>query len=202
MSEPDGIEVCSYRTVFDLERRVYRIDRLRLNPGGVPLRGIAYGLAAMLGMLALGALPVLRVALAPFPWYVRDLALPAALAAVAAMIRIEGRPFHHACLALVRHALGPRTLSGLRPCGWRGAQGPWLPPELLLLPDGSDAYARRLRFRGAGVALVAVAHECERRPGARLRGSPGLVVRALRGRARPSRGRVVELAAGACLEVR
>ena len=29
-------EIRSYRRVFDLERRIYSIDRLRLNPGGVP----------------------------------------------------------------------------------------------------------------------------------------------------------------------
>ena len=40
MSGDGRIEVRSYRTVFDLERRLYRIDRLRLNPGGVPVRGI------------------------------------------------------------------------------------------------------------------------------------------------------------------
>ena len=33
------MEVRSYRRVFDLERRIYRVDRLRLNPGGVPVRG-------------------------------------------------------------------------------------------------------------------------------------------------------------------
>ena len=36
------IEIRSYRAVFDLERRIYRVDRLRLNPGGVPVRGVVY----------------------------------------------------------------------------------------------------------------------------------------------------------------
>ena len=34
------IEIRSYRRVFDLERRIYSIDRVRLNPGGVPVRGV------------------------------------------------------------------------------------------------------------------------------------------------------------------
>ena len=36
------MEIRSYRRVFDLERRVYSVDRLRLNPSGVPVRGIVY----------------------------------------------------------------------------------------------------------------------------------------------------------------
>jgi hypothetical protein len=34
------MDIRSYRAVFDLERRIYRIDRLRLNPSGVPVRGV------------------------------------------------------------------------------------------------------------------------------------------------------------------
>ncbi len=36
------MEVRSYRNVFALERRVYSIDRLRLNPGGVPVLSLVY----------------------------------------------------------------------------------------------------------------------------------------------------------------
>ena len=35
----------SYRRVFDLERRIYRVTRIRLNPGGIPIRGVVYLLA-------------------------------------------------------------------------------------------------------------------------------------------------------------
>ncbi len=34
------MEIRSYRRVFDLERRIYQVDRLRLNPSGVPVRGV------------------------------------------------------------------------------------------------------------------------------------------------------------------
>ena len=47
------IEIRSYRRVFDLERRVYSVDRLRLNPGGVPVRGIVYLLAILAVLFAL-----------------------------------------------------------------------------------------------------------------------------------------------------
>ena len=48
----------SYRRVFDIERRIYRVDRIRLNPGGVPVRGVIYFLAMLLAVLVLERLPL------------------------------------------------------------------------------------------------------------------------------------------------
>ncbi len=104
-----GIEIRSYRTVFDLERRLYRIDRLRLNPGGIPVRGVAYALVLLLGVTALSRLPLARTLAGVAPWYVRDVAVPVALAALLTVIRIEGRPFHSAVAALVSFRLATRA---------------------------------------------------------------------------------------------
>ena len=51
------MEIRSYRRVFDLERRIYRIDHLRLNPSGVPVRGVVYFLALLAGVLLAARLP-------------------------------------------------------------------------------------------------------------------------------------------------
>ncbi len=191
------MEIRSYRAVFDLERRIYRIDRLRLNPGGIPVRGAVYCLAILAVLAFAGALPLLGAVVRALPWYLRDLALPAGGAAVLTMIRVEGRPFHLAAGALLRHALGPRHLAGLlvnprlaNPCSANphsanahsanahsanahsanahsanahsadpraagGARGcGWRPEDLLILPDGSDARLRRLRYSGPGAVRV------------------------------------------------
>jgi hypothetical protein len=141
-------EIRSYRSVFDLERRIYRIDRLRLNPAGIPVRGILYCLAILLALTLAARVPLLGDALRTLPWYVRELALPALWAALLTLIRIEGRPFHLAAIALLRHRMGPRHLSGMRPCA--GPARRWRPEELLVLPDGSDARLRPLRYTGPG----------------------------------------------------
>jgi hypothetical protein len=189
------IEVRSYRRVFELERRIYRIDRLRLNPGGVPVRGIVYFLAlAALGALA-GGTPPLSLAARALPWYVRMLALPGILAALLTVIRLEGRPFHIAAWALLRYWSRPHRLAGLERPASVGVR--WRPSELLLLPDGSDAVLRRLRYSGPGAALVAVAHERTRR-----RRGRDLVVRGLPNGAPLARAEVVALFAGARLTVR
>jgi hypothetical protein len=200
MSSPEAVEIRSYRTVFDLERRIYRIDRLRLNPTGIPVRGVMYFLLAVLLVLTLGALPVTRTITGLFPWYLRDIGFPAGLAALLSIIRVEGRPFHRTAVSLARYAVGPRQFSGLRPCEPLGRR--WHPEPLLFLPDGSDSRLRSLRFTGPGVALVSVAHERAvwqtTLPGTRTH----LTLRSLSSSGnRPVRGQVIELRAGVRLHV-
>ncbi len=195
------MEIRSYRTVFDLERRVYRIDRLRLNPAGVPVRGVVYFLA-IAAAIALGAtLPGLGMIVAALPWYFREIALPAGLACLLVVLRIDGRPFHIAALSLLAYAVQPREVLGQ---GGAGSCEPWRPDRLLLLPDGSDARVRRLSYTGPGAVLLTVAHaRCELRGGslAGLAGRPLLVVRELPGR-RLARPRLIELSDGARLRLR
>lgn len=112
--ESASVEIRSYHRVFALERRLYRIDGLPLNPAGVPLRGVAY--FALLFVVALigRELPVVEYALALIPWYMRDLLAPAFGAFVLSVVRVDGRPFHIAALALLEYRLGSRRLVGLR----------------------------------------------------------------------------------------
>jgi hypothetical protein len=170
------IEIRSYRRVFDLERRVYSVDRLRLNPGGVPVRGVVYLLALLFVAVALADLPLIGSIARALPWYLRDLALPAAIATVLSVIRVEGRTFHLAAHALVRFWVGPsrlvrahrRSPSGRCSCRW----------ELVMFPDGSESRMRRLRYTGPGAVLVALEHE--RRGRAVEHGSTGIARRGLR----------------------
>jgi len=201
------MEIRSYRRVFELERRVYSIDSLRLNPGGVPVRGLAYFGTLLVIAIVLSRLPFIGGIARALPWYLRDLALPGATATVLSMIRIEGRTFHLAAGALVRFCAGPRRLAGLTRSAPTGRR--WYPQEILLLPDGSDARLRRMRFTGPGAVHVALEHE---RAGKALRRVPaGLVVGRLRAalvvRQRPGgralqRGQIILLGAGTRMLVR
>ena len=201
------MDVRSYRRVFDLERRIYRVDRLRLNPAGVPVRGIVYFLVIVGLALLVARLPLLALVASGVPWYVRDVALPGGFAALLTVIRIEGRPFHLAAQSLLRHRTGSRRLSGLRPlgpssCAFPGAR--WLPEQIVMLPDGSEARMRRLRYTGPGAVLVAVAHHRQLRGGRfeLLGRRPCVVVRPRLGARPPRRGRVIVLERAAQLRVR
>ena len=160
------MEIRSYRAVFDLERRIYRVDRLRLNPAGVPVRGVLYALALIAAILVCGSVPPLELLTGALPWYLVNVALPVGGAALLSVVRIDGRPFHLAAQALLRHRCQPRQSVGLRRAraGWGAEPGArWWPGEILVLPDGSDAHMRRLRYTGPGAVLVTVAHVCESR---------------------------------------
>jgi hypothetical protein len=152
------MEIHSYRRVFDLERRIYRVDRLRLNPGGIPVRGVVYFLVAVLVALAVGSFPLLGVASGAMPWYLWDLVLPGAGAALLTVIRVEGRPFHLAVRALLCYRLGASASPTVRR---RARGGRWHPGEITFLPDGSDSRMRRMRYTGPGAALIALQHERE-----------------------------------------
>jgi hypothetical protein len=193
------MEIRSYRAVFDLERRIYRIDTLRLNPAGVPVRGIVYFLALLAGIAVCARVPPLRAVASALPWYLLYLALPGASAALLSVIAIDGRPAHLAARALLRHRISPRRSVGLRATRFgRGAEpgARWRPREILLLPDGSDARLRSLRYTGPGAVLVAVAHE-RVESSALAGGRARLTVRELADRPRPVRGQVIALAYGA-----
>lgn len=198
-----AIEIRSYRSVFDLERRIYRVDRVRLNPAGVPVRGAVYFAALLLAGLLLAALPLVGELARVLPWYVRDLAMPAGGAALLTMLRIDGRAFHLAARALVSYTLAPsRVGAGGVPVK---ACTQWRPRELLILPDGSEARLRRLRCHGPARVRVAVAHErVEWRHGilGKLARREGVTLRQLPGRRAPARVQSIALPSGMRLRVR
>ncbi|HXB15259.1 MAG TPA: hypothetical protein VNV44_05900 [Solirubrobacteraceae bacterium] len=195
-------EIRSYRRVFDLERRVYTIDRMRLNPAGVPVRGIVYLLVGAASFFLLARMPLLGAPLRVLPWFVRDVGAPAALAAALTVIRIDGRAFHHMARSSIGYLTRPSRLVAL---GKRSSSGQrWLPEDLLFLPDGSDSRVARVRYEGPGAVLVLIAHrppspEARRvgrgRSARRLRLTAHDPARAL------TKGRVLKLGAGTSIVV-
>jgi hypothetical protein len=198
------IEIRSYRRVFDLERRIYRVDRLRLNPGGVPVRGIVYGLALLAAMLLAARLPLVGLAVRSLPWFMSYLVVPGLTGALLTVVRIEGRPFHLAMHALVRHRARRRAPRAMRAAPRRLLHGVrWCPSPLLMLADGCDA-RRRVRYTGPGVLLISVAHERHSAAGplVRLGLRPDVSVRRKPDARRPVSGTVVVLERAARLSVR
>lgn len=200
-------EIRSYRTVFELERRIYRIDRLRLNPGGVPVRGVGYFLAALFVVVLIARVPLVGSVVHATPWYLRDLALPGILAAAFCVVRLEGRPFHVAAIALLRYQAAAHRGVGVR--GRSASEGVWRPQDVVLLPDGSDARMRAIRYTGPGTVRVTVEHHRggwatdSSAPGpARRSLRPALTLTETRGGVALESAQVLVLAAGVRVSVR
>src|SRR5919108_6002583 len=136
MADPDGtrIEIRSYRAVFDLERRLYRIDGFRLNPSGVPIRGLVHAVLLVLVVLVAQRLPVTGWVLGVLPWQARYVALPLGGAALLTMLRIDGRAAHVALASVGRHVCRPRHLAAFARCPPPG--GCWTPAAVAVIDDG------------------------------------------------------------------
>src|SRR3954467_4952318 len=88
----DRVIIRSYRRVFEVDRRIYRVDRWALPvPGGVPLRAVGYFTATVLAVLVLGALPgtgeLVELLSAPLRYVV----LPLAIALLGTQVAPDGR---------------------------------------------------------------------------------------------------------------
>ena len=144
----DGrIEIRSFRVVFELERRLHKIDRWRIPvPYGVPLRGIAYAGAVLVVLVMAQRLPGVGELVGLLPPPLRLVIVPAGIAYALTRLRVDGRPAHAALLALVRLATSPGVVSSLRrtlPTGSVVSLG-----DVVLAPDECGAAYRRATVRG------------------------------------------------------
>lgn len=138
----EQIVIRSYRQVFRLRRRIYRVDRWAIPvPGGVPLVGLAYFAAVLLGMLVLGALPLIGGLVELVPAQIRHVLIPLAVAVLACQTAPDGRRVDR----FVRSWIGFR-LRALR----RSRAGDEVPfsGRLWVAHDHRRARVSRARVRG------------------------------------------------------
>jgi len=117
MAPPDDgrVIVRSYRLPFNIERRLYRLDRWRIPaPFGVPLRGALYAGVIFALVLLAQRLPLLGDALTSLHPALRFVVIPVVVAGLLAQARPDGRTVHQAVGAWMRHLAGPRALVGFR----------------------------------------------------------------------------------------
>lgn len=121
--EERRVAVRSYRLVLDqVERRIFKVDRWRLpTPHGIPVRAIVYAISALGAVALCTRLPALGPAIGALPPSIPWLAAPVLSGWLLSAWRIDGRPPHRALGGVMRHALAPKALAGLRPCRRAGA---------------------------------------------------------------------------------
>lgn len=114
MAEHD-LQIRSFRLVFDLERRIHRVDRFRIPlPYGLPLRSLIYATASLVALLLLAHLPGLGMLISGLPAPARYVLLPAGIAYGLTQVRLDGRSAHAAAAAWIRYRCSPTALVAFR----------------------------------------------------------------------------------------
>ena len=100
----------SYRRVFEVDRRIYRVDRWALPvPGGVPLRAVGYFAATLLLVIVTGALPGVGALIADVSAPLRFVIAPLAVAVLATQAAPDGRAAHRFARRLAATAAAGAT---------------------------------------------------------------------------------------------
>jgi len=168
------MHIRSYRRVFNVDRRIYRLDDWTLPvPGGVPLRAIAYFAGTLLAVLIARQLPLLGAALGALNPPLRYLVLPLLIATLGSQIAPDGRAAHRFARDWIWLAVRRRRRSAGRPLPLEQELIAWH-AELLLKTtppnarrEGGRVVWRHARVRGpADVFFAALADVEHRRRGA------------------------------------
>jgi hypothetical protein len=170
------LPIQSFRVVFELERRIHKIDRWRIPvPYGVPLRGLAYWAVALIATIALARVPLVGTAIGALPTPIRFLVLPVGSAYLLARVEVDGRPAHGALSAWARLLASPSRMAAARRVPAPGSVirlG-----EATLVPDERTARYRAAWINGPAEVLL----RCPFAHRVRGRRRPTLHVRPLAG---------------------
>src|SRR4051794_17141022 len=150
MSEHE-IPIRSFGVVFDLERRIHKIDRFRVPlPYGLPLRSLGYAIVALAIVLAASAMPVLGRPIVGIPAPLRLVGIPVATAYALTGLQIDGRPPHVAAATVARYVLGPRRIAAWLPANMRATRLDDIP----FVADEHTSQLRPGRLRGPVQAVA------------------------------------------------
>jgi TcpE family len=165
----ERLVIRSYRRVFEVDRRIYRVDRWALPvPGGVPLRGLGYFIVTILFVVVGGRLPGLGALLGVLSAPLRYVVLPLAVAVLGTQAAPDGRSAHRFAWDWLRLRVRAGRRCGGRvvplegePVTWDGAlatcwdeHGTMLRRARVRGP-ARVTFSASVRFEGAGSRLVA-----------------------------------------------
>jgi hypothetical protein len=138
----------SYRRVFEVDRRIYRVDRWALPvPGGVPLRAVGYFAATVLVVIFAASLPGLGELVGEISPPIRFVVIPLAVAVFGTQAAPDGRAAHRFAWDWLRFRLRARRRTGGRVVPLEGEPIPW-DANLPLRPDGHGTQLRHARVHG------------------------------------------------------
>jgi len=160
--DEQALVIRSFRSVFELERRIHKIDRYRIPlPYGLPLRSLGFGVGCLLLVLVLDRLPVVGTALRTLPPPLRFVLLPVFAAYALGRLRIDGRPVHAAAGSVVRHRLRSRRVAAFRSARVGRARL----ADVVMAPDERQWRYRHGRVEGPAELLLRYPAQARQRGG-------------------------------------
>jgi hypothetical protein len=152
--------------VFRVDRRLYRVDRWMLPvPGGVPLRGLGYFVAALGALVVAGRLPMVGSLVGALSPPLRYVVVPLGIAVLGTQAAPDGRVAHRFAWDWLRLRLRSRRRSAGRtvplagePVSWHG--------ELAMRWDERAPQLHGARVRGPARVTFAVPVRVVQRRGA------------------------------------
>jgi hypothetical protein len=171
--------VRSYRRVFEVDRRIYRVDRWALPvPGGIPLRAVGYFALSVVAMVVLGALPLVGELVGMLSPPLRYVVVPIAIAVFGTQAAPDGRSAHRFAADWLRFRLRARRRSAGRVLTLEDEAVRW-DGELPVRWDADGAELHRGRVRGPARVTFNVPvdmHGLEARPAERGRTGDAIVL--------------------------
>jgi len=152
-SPEDEVTIRSFRLAFELERRIFKVDRWRLPFAyGVALRSVGYAAAALAAIVVLTRLPAAGPLLAVVPAPLKFVVAPLAAAYALTRVEVDGRPAHRVAAAWGRHVATPSRLAAFRRIDAPGRAA--LLDALTLAADERSGRYRRAVVRGPATILL------------------------------------------------
>lgn len=143
-----SVTVRSYRRVFDVDRRIHRVDRWVLPiPGGLPLRTLGYFVGTLLVILVVDGFPLIGDLIGALSPPMRYVLIPGAVAALGSQVAPDGRSAHRYALTWLGFHLRPRRRSAGRAVPLEGELVP-SGGEVAMRADETSPLARRARVYG------------------------------------------------------
>jgi hypothetical protein len=138
----------SYRRVFEVDRRIYRVDRWALPvPGGVPLRALGYFAATVLVVILAASLPGVGELVGEISAPIRFVVIPLAVAVFGTQAAPDGRAAHRFAWDWLRLRLRARRRCTGRVVALEGEPIQW-DADLPLRPDGDGTQLHHARVHG------------------------------------------------------
>jgi hypothetical protein len=140
------IVIRSYRRVFNVERKIYKVDKYVL-PRPLELRAAVYFIGALLFIVLVSRLPVIGLPLGVVGWQYKFVVLPLAVAVLGTRVTPDGRPAHRYVVSVLGYALRGHRFAGAHTAPLEGEPVPY-EVETWVAGDAGTPDLSRARVRG------------------------------------------------------